>query len=61
MKKFLAAKGNEIGDPAVEFEAEDRADAEQKLADEGYDDYKIVMEVAGKYKTKTMDKDGNVT
>ena len=60
MKKFMATKGNEIGDPAIEFEAKDLADAEQKLAEEGYDDYMVVWELMCKHPMKMMDKDGNV-
>jgi len=61
MKRFMATKGNDIGDAAVEFEAIDRADAEQQLADEGLDDYKIVFEMTCNHPLKEVvkDEDGN--
>ncbi len=59
--KFLATKGNDVGDAGVEHDAIDRADAEQKLSDGGYSNYKIVWESRPNMKTKEVvkDEDGN--
>ncbi len=42
--KFLAAIKGEVGEAAVEFDAENREKAEQALIDEGLSDYKIILE-----------------
>jgi len=48
--KFIAAINGEVGEASVEFDAENREEAEQALVDEGLTDYKIVLEFKGPVK-----------
>ena len=58
MKKFLARKGNEVGDGAVQFEAKNHDDAIRLLAEAGYTDYELFWEQPKGGVTKELVSDG---